>query len=245
MIHVLVMAALVAIPSCWDIFDAALRHSASANHPPFVTYTERMAVTMDREPLFASDATIDYRDDGVARVWDERFDYQPFVTREEEPGPPEIGPYANRRAMWLPQVPELRVIAHVRANGKVSCTISDRETYKAHDTYHLTFGGGDASQPSLQDLWVDARSHDIWKLIVSGPVMFSDGERGDGLAVFQVELGYTGPYLLVNHVVWTYRRREYSQYSDYFGEYTFSNYAFPAKLPAWYFGDVSTTEEVK
>jgi hypothetical protein len=76
-------------------------------------------------------------------------------------------------------------------------------------------------------------------------VLISDGTQADGLAEFQVELGYIGRYLLVNHVVWKYRRREYSQYVDYFGEYTFSNYAFPDKLPAWYFGDVAATDPVK
>jgi len=246
MIHVLVMAALGAIPSCWDVFDAALRHSASAAHPPYITYSERISVRMDNEPLYSSDATVDYRDDGLARVSDARFAYEPFITRHEEPGPPELGPYGDRRLAWLPEGPSLPVIAHVRADGKVTCTIAGHEPYKDHDTYHLVFSGEDLNQPRLQQLWVDTKTRDIWKLIVSGPVMLSDGTQApDGLAEFQVELGYTGRYLLVNHVVWSYRRREYSQYSDYFGEYTFSNYAFPQTLPAWYFGETAFTASPK
>src|SRR5579872_116917 len=243
MIHVLVMAALGAIPSCWDVFDAALRHNASAAHPPYVTYSERMSVSMDREPIYTSDASIDYRDDGVARVSDERFAYRPFVTRREEPGPPELGPYGSRRLMWLPEAPELPTIARVRALAKVTCTIADEETYKSHDTYHLVFGGESEVSPRLKELWVDTRSHDIWKLIVTGPVIFDDGTKADGLAQFQVELGYTGPYLLVNHVVWSYRLHQYSQYADYFGEYTYSDYTFPSTLPSSYF--LGYTETVK
>ncbi|MBV9270116.1 MAG: hypothetical protein JO165_03420, partial [Candidatus Eremiobacteraeota bacterium] len=52
------------------------------------------------------------------------------------------------------------------------------------------------------------------------------------LANFEVELGYSGPYLMVNHVVWKYRNYEYSQWDDYFGEYYFSDFHFPDKLPA-------------
>ncbi|HLI96442.1 MAG TPA: hypothetical protein VKT72_10190 [Candidatus Baltobacteraceae bacterium] len=194
-----------------------------------------MSVSMDREQIYTSDATVDYRDDGVARVSDERFAYQPFVTRREEPGPPELGPYGSRRLMWMPETPDLPTIARVRALAKVTCTLADEETYKAHDTYHLVFNGESESEPRLQELWVDAHSHDIWKLIVTGPVIFDDGTRADGLAQFQVELGYTGPYLLVNHVVWSYRLHQYSQYADYFGEYTYGDYAFPSTLPSSYF----------
>jgi hypothetical protein len=45
--------------------------------------------------------------------------------------------------------------------------------------------------------------------------------------------------------VWSYRRREYSQYAVYFGEYTFSNYAFPATLPASYFNETDLTARLK
>jgi hypothetical protein len=238
MVHALALAALAGMPPCWDIFDAALRHSATASHPPYVTYSERISVTADREPLLMSLAQVDYRDDGVARVSDERFNYTPFVTRHAEPGPPELGPYGAGRAMWLPDSTGLPTIAQVRATGNMTCTIADEESYKSHDTYHLVFGGGTPGRPRLEDLWVDTHSGDIWKLIVSGPVVFLDnpGHPSD-LAQFQVELGYSGQYLVVNHVVWSYRRREYSQYVDYFGEYDFTGYAFPAVLPASYFGD--------
>lgn len=237
MLHSLVLAALAALPPCWDVFDSALRHSANAPHPPYVTYSERISITADRRPLLISFAHVDYRDDGLARVSDERFNYEPFVTRHAEPGPPELGPYGSGRAMWLPGPSGLRTIAQARTLGRVTCTIADEEEYKSHDTYHLTFGGGVRGRPQLEALWIDTRSHDIWKLIVTGPVRFLDNPNHPyGLAEFQVELGYSGPYLVVDHVVWTYRRHEYSQYVNYFGEYTFSGYAFPQTLPAAYFG---------
>lgn len=241
MIHMMVLAALAAVPQCWDLFDGALRHSAGAPHPPYVTYSERISVTEDRSPLFVSFARVDYRDDGLARVSDARFNYEPFVTRHAEPGPPELGPYGNGRAMWLPDADGLPTIAHVRTLGNVSCILAGEEPYKDHDTYHLSFSGGAPGRPQLKDLWIDAHSQDVWKLVVTGPVTFlDDPDRPLGLAEFQVELAYSGPYLVVRHVVWSYRRREYSQYENYFGEYTYSGYSFPADLPASYFGDDAT-----
>lgn len=238
MIHALVLVALASVPSCWDVFDGALQRSAAASHPPYVSYSERISVTADRAPLMLSDAHVDYRDDGVARVLDARFNYQPFVTRHAEPGPPELGPYGPGRTMWLPDQNGLPTIAQVRTLGNITCSVAAREPYKSHDTYHLSFGGGNAERPQLKDLWIDRQSHEIWKLIVTGPVTFlDDPDHPKGLAEFQVELGYTGPYLVVQHVVWSYRRREFSQYVDYFGEYTFSGYSFPAAMPASYFGD--------
>ncbi len=240
MIHALLLAAIGAMPPCWNVFDAALRHSASAAHPPYVTYSERISVLEDGEPLMLSFAHIDYRDDGVARVSDERFDYQPFLTRREEPGPPEIGPYGTGREMWLPDPAGLRVIAQVRTSGSVTCTIADEEIYKSHETYHLVFTSSASGRPGLKALWIDTHTHDVWKLIVNGPVTFlSDSGSTQQFAEFQVELGYTGPYLLVNHVVWKYDERQYSQRAQYFGEYTFSDYAFPAMLPASYFSDAA------
>jgi hypothetical protein len=238
MIHSLVVLALIAtLPSCWDVFDTALRHSAAAAHPPYVEYNERITVTADRAPLLMSFAQIDYRDDGLARVSDARFNYQPFITRHAEPGPPELGPYGAGRAMWLPDSSGLPTIAQVRTLGNTTCTLTP-EVYKSHHTYHLSFGGGTPGRPKLKDLWVDAQSSEIWKLIVTGPVTFlDDPEHPHGLAEFQVELDYDGPYLVVKHVVWSYRRQEYSQYVDYFGEYTFTGYSFPTALPASYFGD--------
>lgn len=237
MIHALILAVLTTTPSCWDIFDGALRHSASAAHPPYVTYSERIDVTANREPLIFSLARVDYRDDGVSRVEDERFNYEPFVTRHAEPGPPELGPYGKRRAMWqLDADDNLPTIAHVRSGGNVGCMAAE-EPYKGHDTYHLAFTGGLPGRPGLKALWVDAQSSEIWKLIISAPVTFiEDPKHPNGLAEFQVELAYIGPYLVVQHVVWTYRRQEYAQWVDYFGEYTYSDYAFPSELPASYFG---------
>lgn len=232
----LVLAAVITTPPCWTIFDGALQHSAASSHPQFVSYDERIFVSQDDQRLVQSTAHIDYRDDGLALVRDERFDFQPILTRHTEPGPPELGPYGNERDTWLPGRDVLPTIASVRAEGDLSCTVGDVEQYKGHSTYHLLFGGSMRNRPTLKALWVDTASRVIWKVIVSGFVRFDDDPYGEHpLADFEVELGVVDRYLVVNHVVWAYQRHVYSQTSDYFGEYTLTGYQFPAKLPDTYF----------
>lgn len=239
MFGALVLAVAVSAPHCWDIFDGALRHSAAAAHPAYVSYDERISIMEDEQPLIRSRAHVYYRDDGLARVLDERYAFEPIITRHAEPGPPEIGPYGGNRAEWLPQDDDLPVIADVRSQGGVTCDLRGIEAYKGHVAYHLAFAGAAVkNRPALKQMWVDARTMDVWKLIVSGPVEFADDPgSAHPLADFQVELAYVGPYLLVNHVVWHYRRHEFSQFATYFAEYTLSSFSFPSELPASYFAE--------
>ena len=236
MFPTLVLAAALTSSQCWNIYDSALRHSAEASHPTYISYDIVTRVTEDEQPLVYSRAHVDYRDDGLARVMDERFNFEPILTRHAEPGPPVIGPYGSRRDAWLPKDSNLPIIADVRASSSVTCTAA-AEAYRGHSTYHLAFTGGHISQrPAVKAMWIDAASRDIWKIIVSGPVTFgSNSHPDDQLVDFQVELSYFGPYLLVDHVVWQYRFREFSQYAAYFAEYTLHDYAFPSRLPAAYF----------
>jgi hypothetical protein len=223
----LALAALTAMPSCWGLYDKALAHSAAAVHPPYITYSERIAITTDGQPLIISFANIIYRDDGMARVSDERFGYAPIFTRNPEPGPPELGPYGTRREMWLPLDADAHTIAAVRAAGRVTCAI-EPEVYRSRATYHLTFHGADPLRAHLDDLWVDVRTGEIRKLRITA--------QGD----FEIELGYHGGYLVVDHVTWSYDRRTEGQPTQYFGEYTLTDFSFPKELPASYFAGVTS-----
>jgi len=240
MFATVVLAAALGAPQCWDIFDGALRRSALADHPAFITYNERIAVTADEQTVLYSMAHVDYRDDGTARVEDERFGFQPFITRHAEPGPPELGPYGRDRFSWVPADAvdgSYPIIARVRVQGNVICNLGGIESYKGHQVYHLIFGNTQLDRPTVKEMWVDKGSQDIWKLTVSGYVYFVDMDAPPPLTDFQVELAYAGPYLVVDHVVWAYRRHEFSQYTNYFGEYTLTGFNFPEALPAAYFGD--------
>ena len=240
MFPLVALVAAIGIPPCWDIFDAALRHSAMSSHPAYVSYDEHILVTQDDQRLVQTIAHVDYRDDGLALVRDERFNFEPILTRHTEPGPPVLGPYGPNRDTWLPQADVIPTIASVRAQSNLNCEFGGVETYKGHNAYHLFFTGAPTNRPSIKAMWVDTGSGAIWKVIVTGFVRFDDDPgAAKPLADFEVELGYAGPYLVVDHVVWSYRRQEYSQVSRYFGEYTLSDYSFPEILPPTYFSNTT------
>lgn len=231
-----------AAPGCWDLTFSAIEHRAAAPHPPFITYSETLEIQRDGLPYMRSRASIAYRDDGVVRIADDRFMDRPYVTTASEPGPPELGPYRDRRSAWLP-LPEsdynFPLIGRVRTKPRgMTCENLGREEYRGHDTYHLGFSSAQPEKPSLKALWIDAGSGDIWKVILSGlvPVVAQSAGGGSRLTDYEIELEQDGPYLVVDHVTWKYNEREYSQTSRFFGEYYYSSFDFPAALPAGYFG---------
>lgn len=229
----LLLAVLAAMPSCWSTYEKAISHSANAPHPPYITYSEHMSVLADGEPLINTNVNVAYRDDGVARIADERFNYDAKVTRSLEPGPPELGPYGSGRALWFPEPPGAPTITRLRAAGTMSCTLTGIESVNSRPAYHLVFHGADPALPHLDDLWVDVESADIWRLDITGPITLVGDERdSSGLVRFEVNLAYSGPYLVVNRVTWRYREHQYSQETNYAAEYTFSGFLFPKNLPA-------------
>ncbi len=230
------------LPNCWDIVYGALRHRAAATHPPFVVYNELSLVTDNGDPLIRNHESVAYRDDGVSRVWDERFGYDPYVTRASDPGPPELGPYGSRRSVWLPvpapEAPSPPLIGEVRAHNSdgLTCTVEGIENYRGHQTFRLSFESTHPERPALHGLWIDTVSAEIWKVDLSGTLPIAlDDQRTPRLAQFQIELDQVGQYVVINHVTWKYRYHEFAQYSDFFGEYYYSSFKFPDTLPATYF----------
>lgn len=246
MFATLVLAAMVGTPPCWDVYDTALRRRAAAAHPAYVTYDEYISLIANDQQIVRSTAHIDYRDDGVARVSDTRFDNDPFVTLTTDPGPPELGPYGEGRLSWLPlesvDSARMRVIGDVHAHGTRSCTLRGVVAYHGHRTYRVIIGNTPLDRPAVKELLIDTQSFDIWKVVARGFVLFKGTDSTPPLTDFQVELGYAGPYLVVDHVTWHYRLRQYSQYDRLFGEYYFSDFDFPKSMPAtlFTFGSGST-----
>jgi hypothetical protein len=176
--------------------------SARAPHARLIAYDESFA-------LREGDTQVAQREQHVR--------YGGGASSDPEPGPPELGPYASARGTWLGAPAELATIARLRVAGDLECTTAGRENYAGHDVYHLTFVSRTPVLPDVSDLWVDAQSADVWKLSGYGPVFFTDGAKR--IAQFSVDFIYVGPYLLVNHVLWTS--------GLYTGEYRMRNFAFP------------------
>ncbi|HEY9179211.1 MAG TPA: hypothetical protein VIO32_00745 [Candidatus Baltobacteraceae bacterium] len=235
MIAALVLAALE--PSCWDVYDGALRHSARAPRPPYVTYVENIDIQYGDQNAtigvkgsrYTGIARVQYQDDGVARVEDQRFSYAPIVTQFLDPGPPELGPYGARRSIWMGVPDEMPVISSVRTKSSVTCTLT-AEPYEGRPTYHLAFRGASAKIPHVDDLWVDAQTQDIWKVSLDAPVNFNYMHWPSvKLAHYEIELGYEGRYLMVKHVSWAANVPTGAQPMYTFAQYAFGDYQFPAE----------------
>jgi len=141
--------------------------------------------------------------------------------------------------MWLPlqqaDSSSLPLIGSVRSKNSsgLTCSNDGFDRYKEHDTYRLTFTTTSPDKPALKALWIDTRTSEIWKVILSGylPISLSEDQKKTLLADFEIELIQRGPYLVVDHVTWKYRYHQYDQYSNLFGEYYYTGFEFPSRLP--------------
>lgn len=235
------MAPARAAGDCWSIIYGAIRHRAQAQHPPFILYDQRSQVSQDGATLWRTSEEIAYRDDGVARIVDERFARIPYVTRQTDPGPPVLGPYGDRRQNWL-QIdttdPHVPLIGQVRTASSLQCQLVGDERYRGYETYHLRISGGDPTKPLLREAWVDRNSADFWKITVSSdfPQAAGFNAPAHSVVLYEIELSQTGPYILVDHITWKCVVHEFSQWSNVFGEYYLSNFSFPPSVPKSYFG---------
>jgi hypothetical protein len=228
----LTMAALTG-QSCWDLYDESVRRRAAASHPHYVQYDLRTSVIEDGFPMVHARAAIAYRDDGLARVDDDRFNGNTFVTDHVEPGPPELGPYGSERAAWLPIDSALPLIGDVHTRPAKACVNLGLERLHDRLVYHLVLVPRDANRPAVKGLWIDAGTATIWKVKVSGYLFFVNGDFGaEPLVDFEVEMAQAGPYVMVDHVTWSYAMPVFSQTSNLFGEYYFSNFAYPVNEPS-------------
>jgi hypothetical protein len=227
----LVAAVVLSAPACWDIYDQALRHRAASSQPSYVEYTQRTVLSADGGEVERADASMSWRSDGLTRVRDDRFPGFTFVTDRPDPGPPQLGPYGMSRLSWLPIESDVPLVGQVRAHDAKSCTNVGVETYRGHRVYHLVLEPNDDSRPSVKELWIDTESADIWKVIVSGYLTVVDAdEPRRPLVDFAIELSAQGPYVMIDHITWSYRLRVYSQYSELFGEYYLGGYSYPSKM---------------
>jgi hypothetical protein len=146
---------------------------------------------------------------------DQRIMYRADAAIHLDPGPPELGPYGPARAGWLRADQGAPTIANARVSSDLSCTNRGTETHDGHAVYHLTFTST-RHGPGLRELFVDVQSSDIWKAVVAGYIKFEDEPK---LANFEIDMGYVGPYLLVQHINW--------RCGAYAGEYDMSDFTFP------------------
>ena len=215
-------AALLSVSSCWNAYDAALRHSAQAAHPQFVSYDESARLDGGAQRVVRERAHIDYRDDGTALVLDDRAGPSPIVTRNVDPGPPVLGPYGRARAAWMsPDLwPPIRTAANSGGTDGEICTMAPSVSIEGARAYHLLFYRRKQSV-GLDELWVDAHTFQIRRVILTGLVLFGASITAKPTN-YDISVSRSGPYNVVSHVVWSL--------GGYTGDYTFANFSFPAHV---------------
>jgi hypothetical protein len=224
---------------CWQMVYGAIEHSAGSPHAAFTSYTERGNITVDGLVLVRLLMNITYRDDGIALINDSRWD-NPIISNSVEPGPPILGPYGTARSIWLMldgvDLPH-PLIADVRNKPIAPCNIENDQGYDNMESMHITLPAAPADRPALKALWIDPKTMDILKLIVSGELDFPGGtDSQKHYADFEVELEHIGAFIVVRHVTWKYKLHVYSQYSSLFGEYYFDGYTFSNTSPTTQLG---------
>ncbi len=220
--------------SCWQMIMNALDRSAHSPHARFVSYGELEHIDEDGHTLENVHASITYRDDGLAYVNDERWEY-PFVSRYLEPGPPVLGPYGDARDMWLAldsnSPTRLPVIANVHNHPRIGCRDAGAEMLGGMTVRHLLVGEEQRDRLGLRAVWIDPSSLEIKRVIVRGPLQIYGADSiQEKHTDYTVDIEHVDGYSVVHRVWWQYREEFYSQRSLLDAEYVFTNYHF-SELP--------------
>lgn len=221
-----VLAGLLSASSCWDVYDAAMHRSAQAVQPRFVSYDENIWVRAYQKDVVHERTHVDYRGDGLAIVQDPRYGPRPVLTRELEPGPPLLGPYGSSKARWQLRDPsELQTISDVRVTGDERCENAGVVQLDGAPVFHLIFHRDDSSSAGLKELWVDANTAEIRRVVITGPVVYLGTRDRARLADFDVRVKVVDGYSVITRVTWWQ--------GFYVGEYTLQNFSFPPDVTAF------------
>jgi hypothetical protein len=234
-----------------DDLLAAIRNRFRSHRPPppFEVYTiVRKQATNYGYP--------DYADSYTDHVWYRSYDHAALERRETElgdigamrferplfnqatdPGPPtadvfEPAPLHTLAPNFVP-TPEASlppVIVTVRARGEFDYRVTDVE--REGDELHLKLQPRrEPDRNRLRELWVDAKTLDLRKLVATDKLFVEHGPVYPVLFTVTFEMFHTIPVITHIHGV---------VYGGYDGDgqvvdYDFTNLKFPLQLPDWYF----------
>jgi hypothetical protein len=221
--------------ACWQLLYRAIEKSASAPHSPFISYSLFVDITENGLRYERANASIVYRDDGMAYIDDDRW-VHPFLSTSLEPGPPVLGPYGPQRTSWLSLIQQgdtaMPVIAdtHNIPTGRcVEAADSNGELA------HLIIPHPAKDRPALKEIWIERNSLGIRRAVVSQWQTFIYDLANDGnkqhLIDYHIDVQNINGYNVVSDISWQYTYPIYSQYSTIEAKYIFSDFHFDAKAP--------------
>jgi hypothetical protein len=243
-------AAPTALPSPEDLLsDIRQQFRTHRPPPPFESYTiDRKQMTNYGYPDYPNTYTdhVWYRSSDHAAlrrcisklsdIGQMTFD-RPIFNAATDPGPPtadvfEPAPLHTYAPSFVP-TPEASlppVIATVRVHGEFDYRVTNVE--HEGDELHLTLvPRRDPKRNRLRELWVDAKTLDLRKLVATDTLFIQGGPEYPVLFTMQFEMYEGIPVITHIHGV---------VYGGYDGDgqtvdYDYKNLIFPASLPDWYF----------
>jgi hypothetical protein len=222
--------------ACWQMVHKAIEASAASQHALYVSYSEVQDINADGNRFMHSNASITYRDDGVAYVDDDRWTH-PFTGYLLDPGPPVLGPYGDRRHAWLDLVSQqaqvLPVIANTHNEPASQCEVIPTDTsWRGQKALHLAFPHAHLDKPALISIWLDPDTLRVIHATTRDWLSFW-GENGTSLNLvkYEIDVQQVGNFEVLSHVSWEYDFKWYAQVSRMVGDYAFSNYRFSEKPP--------------
>jgi hypothetical protein len=246
-------AAAAGSTSPQQIFDAAFRRLQSYAVPPYAIWTATWHIRATPMGYYTGEKTgvETHRyavrlSDGMENVSD------PIPSGKLPPAlilPEFLGPFAwtmrssvrvpppPNQVMMQPDVAGLKTIATVVAFNQAPYRIATSaeavpiESINGHDAYHLRLEPrSDPQKHNLRDLWIDVKTHDLWKAHFEGryaPTPMDPISPSDVTVYFRDVLGYW----VVSRAIWTYQDPpvsfEFDVQNDEIG--------LPGMLPDWLF----------
>ncbi len=234
-----------------DDLLAAVRNRFRSHRPPppFETYViVRKQETNYGYPDYANSytdhvwyrsydhAALERRETELGDVGQMRFE-RPLFNQATDPGPPtadvfEPAPLHTLAPDFVP-TPEASlppVIATVRARGEFDYRVT--EVNREGDEIHLKLQPRrEPDRNRLRELWVDAKTLDLRKLVATDKLFVENGPIYPVLFTVNFEMFHSVPVITHIHGV---------VYGGYDGDgqvvdYDFKELVFPLQLPAWYF----------
>jgi hypothetical protein len=245
MIHLLALAATLAVPSGEQILLRAKTVFRAHVRPPYVTYTlerrDRAGGLPDLENSYELKVWCRSADRNALtrRAWrgaaygdlvNETVAFDGYV----DPGPPDADIF--ERALFargspepspLPEVSQPPLIGAVTVSHDYDYRVT--RTTRDGDTWHLTLvPRRDEARNRIDDLWVDATTYEIRRMRVRDHLYldFTGQSLPDEFDVRFTERDGL-PMIATIHGE--------TAFDAYQTDYTFHDIAFPATLPPWYF----------
>jgi hypothetical protein len=218
-------------PPPFEVYTIVRKQQTNYGYPDYAnSYTDHVWYRSNDH------AALERRETELGDVGNMRFE-RPLFNQATDPGPPTADVFEPAPLHTLPpnfvptpEASEPPVIATVRARGEFDYRVT--EVLHEGDELHIKVQPRrEPDRNRLRELWVDAKTLDMRKLVATDKLFVENGPIYPVLFTVNFEMYETVPVITHIHGV---------VYGGYDGDgqtvdYDFSELKFPLHLPDWYF----------